>query len=191
MPKPVLIIISGPPATGKTTLARQIAQKFSLPLFYKDGFKELLCDVVGCTDRQETKKLGLASSLLLYYVAEPLLATGQSLIVESSFHSDLATPEFLNLKSKCDFEPFQIQCRTAGEMLVQRHQARTDGGERHPSHFDQLYFEESQAVLLKGYQEPMQIGGQLYIVDTTDFATIDYTALFEAVKSTLERANLC
>ncbi|WP_425432548.1 AAA family ATPase [Hydrococcus rivularis] len=45
--KMLLILISGLPCTGKTTLARKIAQKLQLPLVCRDDIKESLFDSLG------------------------------------------------------------------------------------------------------------------------------------------------
>ena len=39
MTHPTLIIVTGAPATGKSTLAERLSDEFDLPLFTKDGFK--------------------------------------------------------------------------------------------------------------------------------------------------------
>jgi hypothetical protein len=36
-------------------------------------------------------------------------------------------------------------------------------------------------LLLRGRIEPLDIGGALYELDTTDFATIDYAGLYGAI----------
>jgi adenylylsulfate kinase-like enzyme len=41
---PTLIIVTGHPATGKTTLSRALASGLRLPLLSKDTFKELMFD---------------------------------------------------------------------------------------------------------------------------------------------------
>jgi 2-phosphoglycerate kinase len=51
MHRPLLVIITGPPAAGKTTLGRQLAGALSLPFIHKDGIKEILFDVLGWRDR--------------------------------------------------------------------------------------------------------------------------------------------
>jgi adenylate kinase family enzyme len=63
----LMILISGLPCTGKTTLARKIAQKFRLPLISRDDIKESLFDSLGWHDREWSKQLGVASYQLLYY----------------------------------------------------------------------------------------------------------------------------
>jgi predicted kinase len=64
--KPILILISGFSCTGKTTLAKKIAQRSSLPLIGRDDIKESLYDSLGYSDRKWSKKLGAASYDLLY-----------------------------------------------------------------------------------------------------------------------------
>jgi adenylylsulfate kinase-like enzyme len=40
--EPVVLIITGPPASGKSTLRRKLARKLGLPFLGKDVFKEIL-----------------------------------------------------------------------------------------------------------------------------------------------------
>ena len=44
MPAPVLILITGAPCTGKTTIAQHLVGKFQLPVVHKDDIKERLFD---------------------------------------------------------------------------------------------------------------------------------------------------
>lgn len=183
MQKPLLIIISGPPCTGKTTLGRRIANKFHLPFVNKDSIKELLFDQLGWRDREWSKKLGRATYTLLYYFLEILLQTRHSFIVESNFDSSIASQEFAELLKKHGYEPLQILCQTEGATLFQRFKERSGSGERHPGHVDNLMYEEVQPVLLKGKTDPLEIGGTVMLVDTTDFEKIDYEGLYEAMRS--------
>ncbi len=181
-PIPLLIIISGPPCSGKTTLAEQLADRYSLPLVNKDGIKESLFDSLGWKDREWSKKLGQATYPLLYYFVESLLRAGKSHIVESNFAPEVATGEFLDLQKKYPFVPFQIQCRTQPEVLFERFRSRALSGLRHPGHVERGPFEEHRSALKDGRLEPLEIGGLLCELDTTDFEKIDYPALYRLLK---------
>lgn len=45
------IILSGAPATGKTTMRKRITGEFALSIFSRDGVKDDLCDSLGADDR--------------------------------------------------------------------------------------------------------------------------------------------
>ena len=68
--KQVLIIVSGPPASGKTTLSRRLAADLRLPLVQRDSFKEIMFDTLGWQDRAWSQRLGGASYELLYYALD-------------------------------------------------------------------------------------------------------------------------
>ncbi len=182
---PEVIIVSGLPATGKTTLARRLADDLNLPLVTKDEIKERLFDKLGWSDREWSQRLGVATFALLYYFIEVQLKAGRSFIAEANFRPDRDNPPFRELKSRYDFQPIQIVCVTEGEKLLERYRARGESGQRHPGHVDHLTYDELGAQLLKGRQEPLDLGGLAFEVDTTDYAKVDYESLLQAVRQGL------
>lgn len=182
MTKPLLIIIAGPPCTGKTTLGKCLAQELCLPFIHKDGIKELLFDCIGWSDRAWSRKLGRAGIEVLFYFVESQLRAGQSFIVESNFSYE-TSERFVKLKQQYDFEPFQIQCTCDGNVLFERFKQRGESGQRHPGHVDQLNYEEFKPILLKGRSDPLEIGGRIYEVDTTNFASIEYKKFVEMIQA--------
>jgi predicted kinase len=183
MSKTPLIIIAGPPGSGKTTLGKRIAKELDLPIVHKDGIKEILFDTLGWSDRAWSRKLGIATYALLYSFIEAQLSAGGSCIVESNFHAEYDTERFLALKAKYDFEALQICCVADGEVLFQRFKERAASGKRHPGHVETLNLEEFKPGLLRGRDEVMDIGGTAIEVDTTDFDKVDYEELVERVRN--------
>ena len=181
--RPVLMIVGGLPATGKTALAGWIAQEFHLPFFQKDGFKEALFDTLGWADRAWSQKLSSASNALLLYAAGAVLSTGQAVVVESNFHPGSDTVRIQALLESQRARALQIHCRARPEVLWQRFVVRA--GERHPGHTDQLYLEELRQIVQAPPPPALDLGGDLIEVDTTDFQAVDYARLREAVLSAL------
>jgi predicted kinase len=187
--KPFLLIISGPPCSGKTTLGRRLAERLGLPFIHKDGIKELLFERLGTGDLAWSSRLSLASYDLLYYFLEAALRSGRPLAVEANFRPERETQKFLELKSRCDFIPIQVLCCTNGEVLLERFRVRAAAGERHPGHLDLQNEPNLLPLLAKGRHEPLEVGGAVLEVDTTDFETIDYAGLYAAVEGEIERAG--
>ena len=83
----MLVVVSGPPASGKTSLARALAHELDLPWISKDALKETLYDLFGSGEELE-QRLEEAARRLLLTVAEQQLASDLSAIVESNFDRD-------------------------------------------------------------------------------------------------------
>ena len=182
---PLLLIVTGAPCAGKTTVARRIAQEFRLPLIAKDDIKESLFDSLGWKDREWSKQLGRATMRLLFYFVETQIAAGRSCIVESNFRAEMETQEFRVLQTKHDFVPLQIVLKCERDVLVQRFRARWDSGTRHPGHVDHLPNEEELAAILDSDYHAMDLGGQVIEIDTTAFDKIDHAGLFRAIESAI------
>lgn len=180
-----IVIISGPPGTGKTTLAEKIAARFGLPLINKDGIKELLFDSLGVGNREWSKKLGVLSYQLLYFFLESHMKAGNSLVVESNFHPENDSAQLLSLIEKYGFTPLQIQCKTEGQVLLERFKTRAESGQRHSGHVDHLNYTEFKDILLKGYHEPLEVGGKVLYLDTTDFDAVEYESLYKNIRDVL------
>lgn len=69
MPTPTFIVVSGPPASGKTSLAAELAKQLCLPLLDKDDILEALFDAEPFVDLAVRQRLSRASDLVLAKVA--------------------------------------------------------------------------------------------------------------------------
>ena len=79
--KRLFAVLSGLPASGKTTVARPLAAALSLPLLDKDGILESLFESLGVSTTEERSCLSRASDRVLQNVA----TTSQQGAVLSSF----------------------------------------------------------------------------------------------------------
>ena len=182
---PLLVIVTGAPGSGKTTLARALAAACTLPLLCKDDFKDLLFDSLGWSDRAWSRKVGVASIRLLFLVAERILAAGQPVIVESNFRDARETPDFLALRERSPYVSLQIVCTCTREVALARYAARWQAGERHPGHGEGDLLGELTRALDADEFTPLNLGGETLWLDTTDPTTVDYAPLIAAIRSRL------
>jgi predicted kinase len=69
LPPGTFVVVSGPPASGKTTLSRAIAPAAGLPLIAKDTIKQALMTVLPVPDVGASRVVGRASVAALLAVA--------------------------------------------------------------------------------------------------------------------------
>ncbi len=181
-PKSFLIIVTGRPAAGKTTLARWLSKELNLPVISKDGVREILFDQFGWKDREWARQLGRVSIELMFYFTQAQLASGNSIILDNAFHPDLTTPRVLALKAQTDTEIIQIICNAKSDTLFQRFIERAKSGNRHPGHGDFEVQEELLQHLNRECPLAMNVGGKQIELNTTDFSTLDYSEVLKVVK---------
>ena len=150
-----LVLVTGPPAAGKTTLARPLAGALGLPLIGKDLIKEALFDALGTGDRAWSRRLGVASYEVLYAVAGALTAG----VLDANFG-----PEAVPRLRALDAHLIEVCCRCPAAEVERRFTARAP--HRHPGHVDHQLAPELEAVLTSG-TGPLGLGGPVLEVDTT------------------------
>lgn len=184
--KSTLIIITGLPGTGKTSLAKFLSEKLNVPLISKDTIKELIFDSLGWSDRVWSKKVGHATYKILDYLLEEELKAGHSLVLESNLKPELDNEKFQQWQDKYDYRVLQILCYADGEVLFDRFKARALSGERHPGHDDANNLEEFKEVLSEGKVEGLDLQGHKVEIDTTNFSVVDYSAILAEVKQLIK-----
>lgn len=81
------ILISGLPASGKTSFAKALHERLNIPIISKDELKEIMFDAIGFRTREEKLTLGLASTNLAYYFVEKMMDLNFPFIIDNNFEN--------------------------------------------------------------------------------------------------------
>lgn len=181
--KPFLLIVTGRPAAGKSTLAAWLAKELKLPLVSKDGIREVLFDQLGWKDRAWARQLGRASIDLMFYFARTQLESGYSIIMDNAFHPTPSTPRFLALQAQTGAAIIQIVCNARKEVLFQRFNRRAERGNRHLGHRDAEVRDELWQSLSRNLSPEMDVAGVVISLQTDDFSQVDYQKVLAEVKT--------
>lgn len=165
MTRPSLIIISGPPGSGKTRLARPLARTLGYPLLQKDSIKEQIADAFDDPANVDSSTLGLAAVRILFSTTLELLTNGQSVVIESFFHKGIAEADILPLLEFADMCLIHV---TADEpLLVSRFEKRLETPDRHWIHNDVARLDDLRRYIAEGITDPLELPIPVIEIDTT------------------------
>lgn len=123
------VVVSGPPASGKSTLAPAIADRLGLPLLAKDVIKDALMSVLPVPDVAASQELGRAAVAAMLALARDCPSGA---VLESNFRRTVAADALRALPGPV----VEVFCRCSQEVATRRYQERA--GTRHAGHFDHL-----------------------------------------------------
>ena len=132
---PLLLVVTGPPASGKTRVARELAQRLGLPFIVKDTLKERLYEIFGSGDEIEGA-VDKAALAILFSVVDSQLEAGISVVAESNFDARTETGPFHELSRRHDVSLVQLHCTKPSSEVGRHFAERAASGRRHPGHGD-------------------------------------------------------
>jgi predicted kinase len=161
-----IVLISGAPGAGKTTLALPLAERLRWPLISKDHIKETLFDSMGGVgdSLEESRRFGAGAMETLWALA----ARCPQVVIEANFRprSDYERERLTGLSGQV----VEVYCVCPTPEAIRRFKARGVAGV-HPAHPWRLMDDNVFAE----FDRPMG-AGQLITVDTTRPTDIDWIA---------------
>jgi predicted kinase len=153
---PPLVIVSGPPAAGKSRLAASLCSSMHLPVVAKDAIKEVLMDHLGGGEA-----VGTVAFAVQFTIARSMLDGSCGLILEGAFFHDQR--ELSSLVSRARAAIVHVEAPL--DCLVERYTLRA--GERHPGHRGLEALPDLRTRVLSGAYEPPDLGIPVLRVDST------------------------
>lgn len=129
-----ILLVSGSPASGKSTLARALARIFRYPILSKDTIKESLFNSLGAhlTGSLDAPELSRLLSRAAMDALWPLAAGCPQVILEANFRprSDQERERFTALEGR----KLEVYCHCTLEEASRRFRERALRTDHHPAH---------------------------------------------------------
>ena len=181
-----LILVNGDIATGKSHFAVLIRDRFDLPLFTKDEFKETLAETHPYSTYEESHQLSILAMDSLLDVFEQFAVDGKDLILEANFHEDVLK-EIEDIANQYNYQTLHLNLYGSPEVLYERYVKRRDSGNRHPVHaVNKLNdFESFKEYVLSRKKE--HLFGEVININTDNFNYQKDENIFELIKKFLNK----
>ena len=191
-----IIILTGMPAAGKSTIAAKLSDAFKLPILEKDNLKEGLFDTLGFENYPQKRKLDHAANAVLLRCAEAMIKQQVPTIIDNNF--DTASGEQLNkLVTDYDCDCLTIFLGGNTDVFYERYVERDRLHLRHLGHILQEHYppregdcldytmtrEEFAEKFEKRGMGSFQCKGERIEIDATYPEKEDVDALIEQVRA--------
>lgn len=200
--KKVLLLIAGPPGTGKTYLGDMIEKEIGhFANVNMDKIKEANYDQYGFDNLDEKKKVDRQSLQDYFKAIDEAMKTERHILTDYPF-SDKQKPALENLAKQYDYVPITIRLYADTDVLYERQRKRDLDPTRHLGHIMNHYHygdvldDHSKAdglptkklfsdrIKVRGYNTFRL--GRLLTEDVNDFSKVDYTDLLKKLKQWIE-----
>ena len=181
-----LILINGDIATGKSHFALILKDRFNLPLYTKDEYKEKFADESPCSTYQESHLLSIKAMDALIDEFSKNAPQNVDLILEANFHKG-HLKQIEAIATKYHYQILNLDLVGTPEILYQRYVNRRDHEKRHPVHaINQLNdFESFKKYCLDRKKEYKC--GKIIEINTDDFSYQNNEELLNDIKQFLLR----
>jgi predicted kinase len=172
----LFVAVSGPPASGKSTVAVPLAAELDLPLVAKDTIKDALMSVLPVPDVAASQLLGRAAVAAMFAVAG---ASPRGAVLDCNLHRSHALADLTALPGTV----VEVFCRCDRATALARYRSRA--GSRHPGHFDAI--RDDRDIWHDDVANPVAGAWPLIELDTNE--PVDLVAVLATICATLTDAG--
>ena len=187
MNKPLLVVVTGRPASGKTTLAHILSKEIKCPLLSRDELKEGYINTLDIEHDRLDNSVAWHIYNSFFEAMDLLISKNISVIVEAAFQNKLWKPKLLNLSDKAEIKI--IICNTSPDIAKTRFASRLlNDPDRNRFHGDKFMNSvKEQDRLMTEHYEPVNIDAPTLEVDTTE----NYNPGLGEIISFIKKNNGC
>ncbi|MFJ4673908.1 AAA family ATPase [Kitasatospora purpeofusca] len=168
-PRPTLVVVSGPPGSGKSTTARRIADRACLPVISRDALKGGICFTHG----QVPADIAALTAERFRTTLVELATAGVSLVAEWALHRATARELLPLLGGVAELR--LVQCTAPREVLLDRVRARLadDPGTRWPFPDERVLADLADGSFPLAEFTPADAAPATLVVDTSGPGEVD------------------
>ncbi|GIE88618.1 AAA family ATPase [Actinoplanes regularis] len=165
--RPTLVVVSGPPGAGKTTLAHLLARRIGCPAICRDEIKEGMVHAAAAAFvAAPGDELTLRTLPTFFQVLDLLLTAGVTTVAEAAFQDRLWRPGLQPLGGRADLRV--VHCSVTAQVAWDRIQRRRTDDPLRRAHADTHLADPTTSAAGHDSFERVSLTVPCIEVDTTD-----------------------